>query len=346
MRSEGTEVQGKTEVQGEMNFADLDPGTYTLETKAPGFLPVRQELRVEAGHRLLTRFVILKAKPFQGPIPQAATPQVPPDTSFSVVPQTQVSWMPAGIDDEQPWVDKEETCPLQDVLKGTGHRMSQFVEGLEKFTAKERVEHQTIDSNGWRRAAETRDFNYVVMVSRTSMNVFLLDEYRNGSSDPEQFPAHIATQGMPAIALLFHPILASDFTFTCEGLGGWEGKSAWQIHFVQRPDRPGRILSYSTGGRYSSLPLKGRAWIDPGSLQVLRIETELVRPLPEVGLTVDHVVISYQPVEFKARDEKLWLPKTVDLYVERRGRRYYRRHTYRDFQLFTVETTQNIQLAK
>ena len=346
VRSEGTEIHGKTEAQGEMSFPDLEPGTYTLETKAPGFLQVQQELRVEAGHRLLTRFVIMQAKPFQEPILQAPTPQGPLDSSFSVVPQTQVSWMPAGVDDEQPWVDKEETCPLADVLKGAGYRMTQFVEDLEKFTAKERVEHQVIDLSGSRHSPDTRDFNYVVMVSRTSRGVFLLDEYRNGSSDPEQFPAHIATQGMPAIALLFHPILATDFTFACEGLGGWEGRSAWQIHFVQRPDRPGRILSYATGGRYSSLPLKGRAWIDPGTLQVLRIETELVRPLAEVDLTVDHVAISYQPVQFTGREEKLWLPKTVDLYVERRGRRYYRRHTYKDFRLFTVETTQNIQLAK
>lgn len=341
IRDEGTEVPGKMEAQGEMVFPDLSSGTYTLETSAPGFSPVKQELRIEAGHRLLTRTVIMKAKPFQGPTPQAS-----PDPSFSMVQPAEVSWMPPGVDEEQPWVDREEACPLADVVKGAGYRMTQFVEDLEKFTARERVEHQAIDANGWRHSPEIRDFNYVVMVSRTSMGVFLLDEYRNGSSDPEQFPAHIATQGMPAIALLFHPILASDFTFTCEGLGGWEGRSAWQVHFVQRPDRPGRILSYSTGGRYSSLPLKGRAWIDPGTMQVLRIETELVRPLAEVGLTVDHVAISYQPVQFTGRDEKLWLPRTVDLYVERRGRRYYRRHTFKDFRLFTVETTQNIQLAK
>jgi len=343
-RADGTEARGKAEAQGEMIFSDLEPGTYTLETSAPGLSPIRQEVRVETGHRLLNRFVIMKAKPFQGPTPRRS-PEETPDISFSVVP-THVSWLPPGIDDEKPWVDREEACPLPDVLKGAGYRMTQFVEDLEKFTAKERVEHHTIDANGSQRAAETRDFNYVVMVSRTSRNVFLLDEYRNGSSDPEQFPAHIATQGMPAIALLFHPILATDFTFACEGLGGWEGKSAWQVHFVQRPDRPGRILSYATGGRYSSLPLKGRAWIDPETLQVLRIETELVRPLAEVDLTVDHVAISYQPVQFTGRDEKLWLPKTVDLYVERRGRRYYRRHTFKDFRLFTVETTQNIQLAK
>jgi hypothetical protein len=40
------------------------------------------------------------------------------------------------------------------------------------------------------------------------------------------------------------------------------------------------------------------------------------------------------------------LPKIVDLYVERQGRRYYRRHTFKDFQLFVVDTAQSVQLAK
>ena len=336
MPSEGYEVPGTMESDGETLFADVPPGGYIMEASAPGFLTIRQKIQIEPHQGLLTRFVVMKPKPFQ--VHATDKPATPP-----VTPR---SWISSGIDEMVPDVDPHVECPLPHVLSGVGLRMKQFVANLEKFTATERVEHQAIEATGVWRAPEVRDFNYVVMVKRTSMDVFLMDEYRNGSSDPEQFPARIATQGMPAIALLFHPLLAPDYTFACEGLGGWEGRSAWQVHFLQRPNRPGRILSYSAGGKYSSLPLKGRAWIDPGTFQVLRIETELVRPLPEVALTVDRVAISYQPVQFPSREQELWLPKTVDLYVERQGRRYYRRHTFKDFQLFIVETTQSVQLAK
>lgn len=336
MPSEGYEIPGTMESDGEILFTDVPPGSYFMEASAPGFLTIRQKIQIEPHQGLLTRFVVMKPKPFQ--VHATDKPAAPP-----VTPR---SWISSGIDEMVPEVDPHVECPLPHVLSGVGLRMKQFVANLEKFTAAERVEHQAIDATGLWHSPEVRDFNYVVMVKRTSMDVFLMDEYRNGSSDPEQFPARIATQGMPAIALLFHPLLAPDYTFACEGLGGWEGRSAWQVHFLQRPNRPGRILSYSAGGKYSSLPLKGRAWIDPGTFQVLRIETELVRPLPEVGLTVDRVAISYQPVQFPSREQELWLPKTVDLYVERQGRRYYRRHTFKDFQLFTVETTQSVQLAK
>jgi hypothetical protein len=339
MPNEGYEIPGTMESDGEILFTDVPPGSYIMETSAPGFLTIRQKIQIEAHQGLLTRFVLMKPKPFQ--VHTTYKPATLPAT-----PVDPRSWISSGIDEMVPDVDPHVECPLPQILSGVGLRMKQFVANLEKFTATERVEHQAIDATGSWHSPEVRDFNYVVMVKRTSMDVFLMDEYRNGSSDPAQFPAHIATQGMPAIALLFHPVLASDYTFACEGLGGWEGRSAWQVHFIQRPERPGRILSYSAGGKYSSLALKGRAWIDLGSFQVLRIETELVRPLPEVGLTVDRVAISYQPVQFPSRDQELWLPKIVDLYVERQGRRYYRRHTFKDFQLFIVETTQSVQLAK
>lgn len=339
MPNEGYEIAGRMESDGEMLFADVPPGTYIMETSAPGFLTVRQKIQMQPHQGLLTRFIVMKPKPFDV---QAADKSATSPVS-AVDPR---SWISSGIDTVVPDVDPRVECPLPHVLRGAGQRMKQFVANLEKFTATERVEHQAIDPTGGWHSPEVRNFNYVVTVQRTSRDVFLMDEYRNGSSNPEQFPAHIATQGMPGIALLFHAVLASDFTFACEGLGAWEGRSAWQVHFVQRPDRPSRIMSYSAAGKYSSLPLKGRAWIDPGTFQVLRIETELVKPLPDVGLTVDHVAISYEPVEFPSRAQELWLPKVVDLYVERQGRRYYRRHTFKDFQLFVVDTTQSVQLAK
>ena len=148
------------------------------------------------------------------------------------------------------------------------------------------------------------------------------------------------------MALIFHPALASDFEFRCEGLGQWAGRSVWQVHFVQRPDHPIRIRSYSVGGRSAGLPLQGRVWIDPGSYQVLRLESELIRPIPEVGLTHEHFTIDYEPVQFRSTGQQLWLPQTAELYVERKGKRFYRRHIYSDFMLFNVDASQNIQTPR
>jgi hypothetical protein len=337
--ADGREVPGVPGPDGDFLFRDVAPRDYTIEATAPGFAPVHQKIEIE-DHRSLTRFLVMNPKSVRPtesprPLPQAAT-----------APPLIASWLPPGIDEKMPYVDPEEPCPLDEIEKGTGKRMTEFVSNLEKFSASERVEHYPVDILGIRRDPQIRNYNYVVTVSRTSKGVFLLDEYRNGSADPGQFPAHIATVGMPAIALLFHPLLATDFKFSCEGLGSWEGHAAWQVHFEQRSDKPGRLLAYSADGKYSSLSLKGRAWIDPGSLQVLHLESELVNPPVDLGLTVEDIAISYHPVRFRSLEGQLWLPNLIDLYVERKGRRYYRRHSLSDFQLFTVEATQSIKFAK
>lgn len=343
MPNEGYEITGTIEPEGEVLFADVPPGSYTVEAAAPGFLAVREKIQVEPEHHLVTRFIIMKTRPLPARTSEKADDTTP--TTQNAVPEP-ASWVPSDIDVAIPLTDPNVECPLPDILHGTGLRMKQFVGNLEKFTATERVEHFVVDSKGVRQAPTARDFEYVVMVARDPGGGFALDEFRNGSVDPAQFPAQIATQGLPGLALLFHPFLSSDFKFTCEGFGQWSGKPAWQVHFVQRPDRPGRILGYRAAEKYSTLALKGRAWIDPSTYQVLRLETQLVEPLRNMALTEEHIAVFYQPVRFRSQDQQLWLPASADLYVERQGRRYYRRHTFDHFQLFTVDTTQSIQLAK
>src|SRR2546429_4572717 len=70
---------------------------------------------------------------------------------------------------------------------------------MEKFTATELVEHYAIDKSGERKGPDKRKFEYVVVVRRDRTGAFWLEEYRNGSTDHEQFPAHLATLGLPAI---------------------------------------------------------------------------------------------------------------------------------------------------
>jgi hypothetical protein len=82
------------------------------------------------------------------------------------------------------------------------------------------------------------------------------DEFRNGGVDRSQFPAGIATEGLPAMALLFHPALAPDFDFKCEGLGFWEGRPAGRLRFEQRGDRPNRIRDYVVKNLHYPVPIR------------------------------------------------------------------------------------------
>jgi Flp pilus assembly protein TadD len=280
------------------------------------------------------------------PSPLEAALSVPPFITLVAANPTPTPWTPPDIDEFVPSVEAGVACPLPQVVSGAGRRMKELVENLQKFDATEHVEHFNVDADGSRGRPETRTFDYVVTVALAGMGVFRLTEYRNGSLDPSQFPAQIATEGLPAMALIFHPSQVSDFNLTCEGLGQWHGRPAWQVHFSQRPDRPNRIHAYVIGRNYYPIPLKGRVWIDAATYQVLRFESELMKSVPEIELTQEYLTIDYAPVQFQTGKQEVWLPLDAEVYSERGKHRFYRRHTFTNFKLFEVESAQQIQAPK
>ena len=95
------------------------------------------------------------------------------------------------------------------------------------------------------------------------------------------------------------------------------------------------------GFRYP-VQLTGRAWIDARSYQVVRLESDLLKPVEKIHLVRDHISIEYASVHFRTRNEQLWLPQSADLYVELGGHRFYRRHSFTNFRIFSTDTAQEI----
>lgn len=94
------------------------------------------------------------------------------------------------------------------------------------------------------------------------------------------------------------------------------------------------------------VPLKGRVWIDAANDQVLRFESELMKPVPEIELSEEYLTIDYGPVQFQTRKQQVWLPLDAEIYSERGKRRFYRRHTFSNFKVFEVDSAQQIQAPR
>jgi len=338
--SEGNEIIGAPSgSNGETIFADLLPGAYTVEASAPGFLAIRKQIQIETDARFQTVFLVMKPSPASENAPQPALSVDPPAAAALA---SRPSWIPSTIDDV-PAVKAGVECPVAQVVGSAGQRIQELIDNLQKFDATEKVEHFNVNGSGSRGKPETRTFDYTVTITPSRSGVFYLEEYRNGTMDPLQFPAQIATSGLSSMALMLHPILITDFNLACEGLGQLDDHPAWQIHFEQRADRPNRILSYALGKQVFPVPLVGRVWVDATTYQVRRFESELLNPVEKIGLTQQYIAIDYGPVQFQAHKLELWLPLDANVYWERRGRRYYRRHSFSNFKLFGVDASQHIQ---
>jgi tetratricopeptide (TPR) repeat protein len=258
------------------------------------------------------------------------------------------SWLPAGIDDAVPPVEPGVACRLDEIVEKTGQRLQELVSNVERFTATESVEHQAINKWGFAAAPETAKYDYVVSIDEIRRGMLSVQEFRQVRHASPDFPQSVESNGLPALVLIFHPYYLSNYETTCEGLARWNGRLAWQVHFQQRSDRPSLVRAYRIGMQGQSHPvaLKGRAWIDADSHQIVRLETDLVAPMPEIRLITDRIAIEYGPVHFRGGAIEMWLPQNVDIYNDWRGRRARRRHTFSNYLLFSVDDKQRISAPK
>jgi len=255
-------------------------------------------------------------------------------------------WAPPDVDAAVPAVTPDPPCALPEVLQATSQRVKELVTNLQQFTATEGLDHRELDAEGNARGVQSRTFDYMVAISEPRREMLSVEEYRNGEMALQAFPANLATMGLPALALIFHPYFVEDFQMRCEGLGTWRGQPTWQIHFQQRPDKVSRIRSYRVRGRAFPVNLKGRAWIATDTFQVVRLESDLLEQIEAIPLMREHLAIEYHPVQFQKRRVELWLPESAEVFFHFRGHRYYRRHTFSDYTLFSVDVHQRIEDPK
>jgi tetratricopeptide (TPR) repeat protein len=249
-------------------------------------------------------------------------------------------WYPPDIDRVIPQVSSGTTCPLSDVLSKAGKRIEELVQNVDKFTATEVVEHQRVDRSGRLGIPEIRKFNYLVTIAKAPSGYMNVEEYRNGGSASERFPDQIGTIGTPSLVLIFHPHHAQDVQMTCEGLGEWRGRPAWQVRFEERRDRRNSISAVEMQSTSFNLRLHGRAWILADSYQVARLESDLAEEIPKIRLRLQHQNIEYRAVRLPEAKREIWLPSSSELYLDFLGHRFYRRHTFTDLKFFSVKTQQ------
>ena len=256
----------------------------------------------------------------------------------SAPPLVLETWRPAGVDDHKPLVTPGVACPAGQVIEGAGNRVKELVDGLARFDAIENMLHEDLDDFGLPKNKVSLKFDYVAAITEKKGGIFLVDEFRNWRSQAEDFPDHIATRGLPALAFVFHPEVRDNFEMVCEGLGTWNGAATWLVHFQQREDKPHHTQEYVVNGHVFPVSIKGRAWIAADSYQIVRLESDLVRPIPEIQLFSQHWTVDYGPVKFPRQNEELWLPKNAELYFDFLKHRYFRRHNFDHFMLFSVDT--------
>ncbi len=270
-----------------------------------------------------------------GPVPRIAG--VNPLAALPAPGLPMKSWQPPDLDDVKPATAASVVCPLEKVIEESGKRVQEFVDDVSRFAAVEDLFHQVLDNYGIPVRTDSRKYNYVATISEPQRGVLDVDEYRANKLGLSGYPDQIASTGFATLALVFHPDMRDNFEIACEGLGDWRGQATWIIHFRQRDDQPNRMHAYKVGNQIHAVALKGRAWITADKFQIVRMEAQMMKAMPEIQLLSEHQIVEYGPVPFPQKKTTLWLPKSAEIYFDFRRHRYYRRHSFGHYMLYSVD---------
>jgi len=234
-------------------------------------------------------------------------------------------------------------CSLPEVLRQAGQRANEMIDHLQNFVAHERVRYEQRDRGGELELALTAKFDYVVDFGDKVGQLNVHESRKLLVATPDRHLGEILDKSLPALALIFYPDLQGDSEMSCEGFSPWNDQPAWLIYFRQNKELRPRTMTVRTAKGVFPVGLKGRAWIDKDSGQIMHLETNLTEGIPAIDLQVNSVSVDYAPVTFQSQNLEIWLPQFAVGYLDFDQRRMIVEHTFSDFQLFSVQTEEVIQ---
>ena len=154
------------------------------------------------------------------------------------------------------------------------------------------------------------------------------------------------TEGFVSAPLVFHPAYQAGGTFVLLGSQMVKGRKTFVIAYAQIPEKTSLYGTFTYGHTTRMTYTQGLAWIDGENYQIVRIASDLLRPLPEVRLQKETTDITFSEAQFKQVTQKFWLPAAVAVTLDWNGRTYRNVHAYSDFLVSNVEETQKIGKPK
>jgi hypothetical protein len=262
--------------------------------------------------------------------------------------KTLIDWTPEQIQDLPELKGLQPAESQQDLpalLSAVGERVSPLFDQFPNMASVEEVRSGPCDE-GLRkkcRATYRGKFNYLVV--RRREGELLMDEYR---TDLKGRPIDYRNLGRGRIFLSngfvtmplvhFHPqgqIACRFRDFGHQTVGGQETKV---VGFVEIPGKYPWPTESRRGTAVVPLCLQGLAWIDATTYQVVRIETFLLAPPPEIEVERATTRVEFSEIHLHQATTALWLPTEVvdDVWIHQRH--FQNVHKYSGFKTFEVET--------
>jgi hypothetical protein len=243
-----------------------------------------------------------------------------------------------------------DQAPADNILAAVGNNVARLFADLLNVSAIENVQLEKSDSSG--KAVPSRKFEYLYLcLGAIGEQEPLFDEYR---SDAQGRPirqlglddGYMLTAGFMSAPLIFHPLHQNGNSFRLLGYQKLRGRNAIVMAYAQIPERSRLSGRFQVGAKILETFKQGMAWVDAENFQIIRLASDLLQPLPQIGLKKLRTQIDFDEVRFDQATAKFWLPIQVVVTVDWNSRVLRNTHAYSNFKLFDVATSQRIEKPK
>ena len=223
------------------------------------------------------------------------------------------------------------------ILSKTGAVIADLLHRMPNLVATEEVKQPILYLNP--KGGEARIFNYRIVHKQKPSGGDALDEFRTDVRDQQiDYSADNASRplgvGFATMWLFFFPGNLHESRFRYLGQQSIGSRKTYVLVFAQIPENVGLGAVIESGSFKCSTPLQGVAWIDQSTFQIVRMQTDLLSPLPDIRLNQLRSILTYSSVKIAGLDLLLWLPSDVETSWQTAFHVGKESHRYSHYRLF------------
>lgn len=216
----------------------------------------------------------------------------------------------------------------------------QYISQLSNLHCKETVTQEKLTPKGHVETTEHSSFDYLIMMEGTGDDFQLNESRLETKAAPHKQLPMLVTNGFSTLLLVFHPYYSNAFEFEHGPDETVDGVAATTVHFKHiRGQRT--LAALSLRNREFPLELKGTAWLDKNTGQVLKMESTLVDDMSDIGLRSLNVHVDYRYIQLAKNSPALTLPVLATVEVTTPRQHWRNTHRFSDYKIFGAEAEQD-----
>jgi hypothetical protein len=261
--------------------------------------------------------------------------------------QTLIDWTPEQIQARPELrhlraAESQEELPA--ILQDVGKHVAVFFDDFPNTTCTEEVQSGLCRAVGRECGVNFEGKFRYLLLQRSAEGARVMTEYRtDAKGSPIDYrrlkDVPILTYGFATAALQhFRPQIRMASRFRYLGRQLVNRQETDVVGFAEIPEEYPRPTEFGQGNGAVPLFVEGLAWIDSTTHQILRIQTDLLAPRPDVGLERLTTRIKFRAIHLRETSKAFRLPTKVIVDVWLNHHHFRNIHQYSHFKMFRVES--------